>query len=140
MGVKARGLAYGGSLMGHDHPSAIDGLTEVPAHWSIDDAIFFRFFGGGADNWPPIPVQAVREAWLQEWRGGRRFGSLFTITVHPWISGRAARIALLEQVPGTICAEGDVWWATAAEIAAWHAASPNAAGFAFASTEPEAPA
>ena len=138
-GLKARGIAYDSSLMGYDHPYEIDGLPEIPVHWSIDDAPFFRYFGGGLDTSPPSPPQVVGEAWLEEWRMGRRHGALFMITVHPWISGRLARIGMHERILETICAESDVWWATAAEIAAWHAASPNAGRFAVESAIPEAP-
>ena len=43
--VRRRGL-YDSSLMGFDHPYTIDGVTEVPVQWAVDDAIYFKFTGG----------------------------------------------------------------------------------------------
>jgi len=63
---------------------------------------------------------------------------LFTLTVHDWISGRAQRIALLEELLDTITAEKGTWIATAAEIAHHHATSGNAGRFAVDGKAPEA--
>lgn len=131
--LAARGIGYDSSLSGFDHPYEIDGMIELPVQWQIDDAVFFRFFGGGADRWPPVRAAGVGAAWAEEFEAGRRFGQLFMITVHPWISGRAQRLAMLEGLLARIVAEGAVWVATAAEIAAWHRASANAGRFAVAS-------
>lgn len=134
--LRERGLRYDSSLMGYEHPYEIDGITEIPVHWSVDDAIYFKFLGGGADKWPPVAPLQVGEAWLHEWRSGSAYGSLFMVTVHPWISGRAGRIAMLDHVLETITGDAATWWATAAEIADWHARSPNAGRFSVAATVP----
>jgi peptidoglycan-N-acetylglucosamine deacetylase len=115
-----RGLRYDSSLMGYDHPYQIGGLVEVPVQWQIDDAIYFKFQGGGADRWPPEPARAVEAGWRDEFEAGRVFGQLFMITVHPWISGRAQRVAMLERLLTEIVAQGDVWVARADQIAQWH--------------------
>jgi len=131
--LKVRGLSYDSSLMGHDHPYALDGVTELPVQWLIDDAIHFKFFGGGADKWPPRSAAEVGTMWRDEFEAGRRFGQLFMVTVHPWLSGRAARLAMLEDLLTHITAQNDVWCATAAELAEWHRSSANAARFDHAS-------
>lgn len=118
--LEDRGLRYDSSLMGYDHPYQIGGLVQVPVQWQIDDAIYFKFQGGGADRWPPEPARAVEAGWRDEFQAGRAFGQLFMITVHPWISGRAQRVAMLERLLANIVAQDDVWFATAAEIADWH--------------------
>ena len=127
--VKKRGLLYDSSLMGFDHPYEIDGLIEVPVQWATDDAIFFKFLGGGADHWPPAFPEAVGAAWLQEWRRGHEENALFMLTVHPWISGRPQKLEMLEVLLRQILAKGDVWCATAGEIADYHRASPNKGRF-----------
>ncbi|MHA1563897.1 MAG: polysaccharide deacetylase family protein, partial [Alphaproteobacteria bacterium] len=66
------------------------------------------------------------ESWIEEFEGIREFGGLFMITVHPWISGRAQRIRMLQALFEHIGQYDDVWWATAAEIAAHHTSSENA--------------
>ncbi|MCX8998420.1 polysaccharide deacetylase [Rhizobiaceae bacterium BDR2-2] len=128
--VARLGLSYDSSLSGFDHPYEIDGVVEIPVQWATDDAIFFKFEGGGRDKWPYQSGRAVLQDWLAEWRAVHRFGGLFTLTVHDWISGRAQRIALLEELLEAIAGQGDAWVATAADIAAHHATSANAGRFA----------
>lgn len=120
---------YDSSLSGFDHPYIIDDVVEVPVQWTIDDAIYFKFLGGGADHWPPASPQAVYEIWHDEWETLHRFGGLLMLTVHDWISGRAHRIRLLERLLEKIVADGSVWVATAGEIAAFHATSANSKNY-----------
>ncbi|SFU11726.1 polysaccharide deacetylase [Mesorhizobium sp. YR577] len=136
--VRRLGLAYDSSLSGFDHPYEIDGVLEIPVQWAIDDAIFFKFEGGGRDKWPYQSGRAVLQDWLSEWRTLHRFGGLFTLTVHDWISGRAQRIALLEELLEAIVAEQSAWVATGAEIAKHHVASANRGRFAVESAIPQA--
>ncbi len=135
--VKRLGLAYDSSLSGFDHPYEIDGVTEIPVQWATDDAIFFKFEGGGRDKWPLQSGRAVLGDWLSEWRTLHRFGGLFTLTVHDWISGRAQRIALLEKLLDAIAAEGTAWVATGADIAKHHQNSPNSGRFSVEGAVPQ---
>jgi len=128
--VKRSGLAYGSSLMGFDHPYEIEGVVEIPVQWALDDAIFYKFENGGNERWAPTSSAAVLADWIAEWRGLHRFGGLFTLTIHDWISGRAQRIGLLETLLDTIAAEPAAWIATAEEIAKYHAGSANRGRFA----------
>ena len=134
--IRRLGLAYDSSLSGFDHPYDIDGMTELPVQWMVDDAIVFKFEGGGRDKWPYQSGRTVLDDWLREWRGLHRYGGLFTLTVHDWISGRAQRIALLEELFDAIAAEESAWVATAEEIAAYHAGSANKGRFAVEATVP----
>jgi peptidoglycan/xylan/chitin deacetylase (PgdA/CDA1 family) len=118
--LRERGIRYDSSLMGYDHPYAVDGLTEIPVNWLTDDAIYFKFTGGGADHWHPPDPAAILHAWLEEWEGIHEFGGLFTLTVHPWISGRAQRVRLLRNLLEHVRARDDVWFATAAQLAQHH--------------------
>jgi len=128
--IKQRGLLYDSSLMGYDHPYTIGGMTEVPVQWLIDDAMYFKFVGGGNDKWPPVNPMQVLESWMEEWQAVRDYGGLFMITTHPWISGRGQRIRMLRELFRRIRSDTGVWFATAHEVAAWHASSPNVATFA----------
>jgi peptidoglycan-N-acetylglucosamine deacetylase len=128
--LRTRGILYDSSLMGYDHPYTIDGLTEVPVQWLLDDAIYFKFSGGGKDAWHFAAPDAVFDRWVEEFEGQREFGGLFMLTCHPWISGRAQRIRLLRRLMTYIAQYDDIWWATAAEVAAHHAAMGQCAAFA----------
>lgn len=136
--VKRLGLSYDSSLMGFDHPYEMDEVVEIPVQWALDDAIFYKFEGSGNDRQAPVSGAAVLDDWLAEWRMLHRFGGLFTLTVHDWISGRAQRVGLLEKLLDTITAENGAWIATAEEIARHHATSANAGRFAVASDIPAA--
>ncbi len=121
--LKTRGIVYDSSLMGYDHPYCIDGLAEVPVQWVLDDAIYFKFSGNGTDAWHYASPDGVFNRWIEEFEGQREFGGLFMLTCHPWISGRAQRIRLLRRLMTHIRQYDDVWWATAAEVAAHHIAT-----------------
>jgi peptidoglycan/xylan/chitin deacetylase (PgdA/CDA1 family) len=136
--IRRLGLSYDSSLSGFDHPYEIDGMTEIPVQWATDDAIFFKFEGGGRDRFPMQSGRMVLEDWKSEWRTLHRFGGLFTLTVHDWISGRAQRIALLEELLGEIAAEPAAWVVTADEIARFHQGSVNHNRFAIEATIPPA--
>lgn len=135
--LKEVGLTYDSSLMGYDHPYEIDGMVQIPVQWLLDDAIYFKFVGGGNDNGPPVSPGAVLESWQMEFDGLHRFGGLFMLTVHDWISGRGQRIELLDRLLGHIAAAGQTWWATAADLAHWHVTSDNFGRFAVASDIPD---
>lgn len=119
--VKQLGF-YDSSLMGYDTPHTVDGVTEIPVNWSTDDAIFFKFLGGGGgvDMAPPRSTADILEAWTEEFEASHKYGTLFMLTVHDWISGRPVRVAMLETLLERIKAKGDVWIGTVAELAAYH--------------------
>lgn len=115
--LKRRGL-WDSSLMGHDLPYRIDDVTEVPVRWDIDDAIFFKFLGPG--DRPARSHLEIGRSWADEAQAQIRDGSLFMMTVHDWISGRAARIDMLEDLWRSLVDDGRVWVATCGEIARHH--------------------
>ena len=122
--IRRRGM-YDSSLAGFDHPYTLDGVLEVPVQWALDDAVFFKFLGGGVDHWPPTPSAPVLEGWLDEWDVLHGEGGLFMLTVHDWIAGRAQRIRMLEGLLERVTADPTAWVATVGEVAAHHAASIN---------------
>lgn len=127
--LKQRGIVYDSSLMGYDHPYTLGGLAEVPVEWLTDDAVYFRFRGSGLESWHPADPAAVLASWLEEWEGVHEFGGLFTLTVHPWISGRGQRIRLLRKLLEHVLSHDDVWVATAYEIAEHHLNSDNSSRY-----------
>lgn len=109
------------SLMGDDVPYQIDGLVELPVRWDNDDAIFFKFLGAG--DKAPRPERAVGQQWAEEAAAQAQDGGLFMLTVHDWISGRAARVQMLEQLLRPIVESADVWMATCGQLANHHHAT-----------------
>lgn len=110
---------YDSSLMGSDTPYSMHGVAEVPVNWATDDAIFFKFLDG-RDARAPLGTNQMLDAWKEELAASRRFSTLFMLTVHDWISGRGARIAMLDRLLEDVAADPAIWIATAAEIADHH--------------------
>lgn len=134
--ISKHGL-YDSSLSGFDHPYTIGDVVEVPVQWAIDDAIYFKFLGGGVDSWPPSATQPILDNWLDEWDVLHGEGGLLMLTVHDWISGRAHRIRMLERLLERVTATHGAWIATVGEVAAHHAASANAERFKVPVRTPE---
>lgn len=115
--LKRAGL-WDSSLMGDDVPYCIEGVTELPVRWDNDDAIFFKFLGAG--DKPPRSDRAVGQQWADDAAAQARDGGFFMLTVHDWISGRAARVEMLEHVLRPIVESTDFWVATCSQIADHH--------------------
>lgn len=112
------GVAYDSSLMGSDLPYWMSSLVEIPVQWPLDDAIFYRYVTGS--NWPPVTPDQVIAGWKLELEGAKRYGSLFTLTVHPWLSGRSGRMLAFSEFLEEYRDDDEIWWATSMEIADYH--------------------
>jgi peptidoglycan/xylan/chitin deacetylase (PgdA/CDA1 family) len=88
-----RGFAYDSSLMGDDRPYAVPAgpraITELPVHWTLDDAPHF------ATSTDP---DALTRVWCGELAAAVREGRPVTLTLHPEILGRAHRLDVLRRV------------------------------------------
>ena len=113
------GVRYDSSLMGYDHPYWVGEMPEIPVSWFLDDAPYYRYAGRG-DTRPPAYPEALNRAWEEELEGCKRFGGLFLLTMHPWLSGRPGRIAALERMVRRHRDDDRIWWCTAAEAAEHH--------------------
>ncbi|KAA9160539.1 polysaccharide deacetylase [Amycolatopsis acidicola] len=120
--IAERGLSYDSSLMGRDTPYRVatpkGSIVELPPHWSLDDweqYAFLPFPEIGQHIKNPADVLSM---WRAEVDAMRRFGGLFMLTNHPFLTGRPARAVALEQLIGHILDAGDVPILTAHELAA----------------------
>jgi peptidoglycan/xylan/chitin deacetylase (PgdA/CDA1 family) len=120
--LKQHGFRYDSSLMGNDIPYELptpEGpLTEVPVQWIMDDAPLFRHVFGAAN--PIADPARVYNLWSSEFAAMHKEHGCFVLTCHPWVSGRASRIALLEDLVRFIRRQRGVWFATCDEVATWH--------------------
>ena len=64
-------------------------------------------------------MEQVRDSWLCELTGTRRWGALFSLQLDPQATGEQGRLFMLERVLDEIQKAGDVWLATGTELAAW---------------------
>lgn len=121
-----RGFSYDSSLMDCDvpyllaeHPGAdARSIVEIPVAWSLDDWEQYAFvpdlFGSGLIE---EPAKAL-SMWQAELEAMYEHGCCFTLTSHPFLTGRLGRLAALEQLVVAMKERGDLWVSTAAEVAA----------------------
>ena len=116
------GFAWDSSLMDDDHPYLLDTgtsiLAELPVHWMLDDWEQYAYL-------PEPHIGAVIESpakvldlWGSELGALAGEGGLMVHTSHPFLSGRASRVATLERVVERAQELGGIWIASAGEIAA----------------------
>ncbi len=139
--LKVHGFRYDSSLMGNDVPYELDTahgpLVEVPVQWLMDDAPLFRHVYG-ATNAIADPGR-VLQMWSREFAGMHAENGCFVLTCHPFISGRASRIAMLEELVRYMRRAPGAWFTTCEAVARWHADRPAAASAAPASSRARRP-
>jgi peptidoglycan/xylan/chitin deacetylase (PgdA/CDA1 family) len=128
--LKAHGFQYDSSLMGNDVPYEVDTtrgpLTEIPVQWLLDDAPLFRHVYG-ATNAIADPGR-VLQMWSREFAAMHAENGCFVLTCHPFISGRASRIAMLEELVRFMRRSPGVWFTTGEAVARWHGERPASTG------------
>jgi peptidoglycan-N-acetylglucosamine deacetylase len=116
------GLAWDSSMMDDDRPYLLDTgdgtLVELPVHWMLDDWEQYAFL-------PEPNIGAVIESpakvldlWGGELDALAGEGGLMIHTSHPFLSGRASRVATLERLVERARGLEGVWVAPLGEIAA----------------------
>ena len=120
-----RGFLYDSSLMDSDVPYLLAerpgegarSIVEIPVAWALDDWEQFAFvpelFGPGVIEDPAKSLAM----WTAELVEAHRHGSCFTLTVHPFLSGRLGRLRALETLIETMRALPGLWLAPAREVA-----------------------
>ncbi|MFC0388470.1 polysaccharide deacetylase family protein [Muricoccus vinaceus] len=102
-------------------PGGGKGPIELPWHWSTDDAPHALF--SVKSPRPIFPNSHMLEIFQDEFREIYRWGGLFNLVMHPQVTGRPSRIALLRDMIAFIKSFPNVWFATGTEVAeAWIAA------------------
>ena len=124
-----RGFVYDSSLMADDAPYFVDTskgrLVEVPVDWALDDFHYYAFNrGAGTMNTP----EAVCNAWKWEFDGAYQYGSAFLLTMHPQVTGRLAKMMVLERLIKYIRSHPNVEFMRCIDVArSWQGESTGAA-------------
>jgi peptidoglycan/xylan/chitin deacetylase (PgdA/CDA1 family) len=125
--LAAAGFRYDSAMMDSDHPyrlatSSEPGaptLIELPVHWSLDDWNRYNYVPGFTSNSPIGRPSEVCAAWGEELDAIVQVGGLYSLTMHPFISGRPARAEALERLIERAAAIDGLWLATGEELATW---------------------
>lgn len=125
--LRRHGLLYSSSAMGDDVPYRhVGGLIEIPTQWYLEDWEQFAFNPDPAWGAPPRSCAEVFNLWWEEFCAVRDYGCCMALTLHPWLSGRPARIQLLERLLRAMQESGGVWFARARQVAEWFDQHPEA--------------
>ena len=132
-----RGFLYDSSLMDSDHPYrlAVSGddskpqpdsgfekeqqssLVEIPVWWGLDDWEQYAFLpdliGPGVIESPAKALQM----WLLELEAYYQIGAAYTLTCHPFLSGRPGRARALEQLIERMAELPGLWVTTLGDVA-----------------------
>lgn len=94
-------------------------ILQLPFHYALDDAMFFSF------GWLATPNQAQRimdvdevfEIWWQAFEQEYRRSGYVNFLLHPFVSGHALRVDMLERLIQRMKTLPGVWFPTCAEVA-----------------------
>ncbi len=95
-------------------------LLNLPFHYAIDDAMFYSFAWLGSGNAAQRITDTDRvfdlwwEAFLHQYHAG---GGYLNVCLHPFVSGRAQRIDMLDRLMTRMKALPGVWFPTCEQVA-----------------------
>jgi peptidoglycan/xylan/chitin deacetylase (PgdA/CDA1 family) len=119
--VAEYGLTYDSSLMDDDSPYLLETqrgeLVELPVHWSLDDWQQYAYLPRPSFKGPIESPSKVLDLWTAELDAMRRYGGLFMLTCHPFLSGRPHRVEVLRRLIEHGLAAGDVEFVSGREAA-----------------------
>lgn len=94
-------------------------MLNLPFHYAIDDAMFYSFAWLGSANSAQriTDTDRVLEMWWEAFRQQYDAGGYLNICLHPFVSGRAQRIDMLDRLIVRMKALPGVWFPTCEEVA-----------------------
>lgn len=94
-------------------------LLNLPFHFSIDDAMFFSFSWLNTENAAQriTDTDRVFDLWWNAFLQQYEAGGYFNICLHPFVSGRSLRIAMLDRLITRMKTLPGVWFATCEDVA-----------------------
>jgi peptidoglycan/xylan/chitin deacetylase (PgdA/CDA1 family) len=119
--VAEYGLLYDSTLMDDDRPYVLETgqgeIVELPPHWSLDDWEQYAYLPEPHVGAVIEDPQKVLSMWKGELDAMRRYGCLFMLTIHPFLSGRPSRVENLRKLIEYALDLGDVEILSAGEVA-----------------------
>ena len=94
-------------------------LVELPFHYAIDDAMFFSFawYKSGTNEQRLSDPDRVMDMWWAAFEQQYRAGGYLNVCLHPFVSGRALRIAMLDKLITRMKELPGVWLASCEDVA-----------------------
>jgi peptidoglycan/xylan/chitin deacetylase (PgdA/CDA1 family) len=94
-------------------------LLNIPFHYAIDDAMYFSFAWLASENAAQrvTDPDRVLELWWKAFLHQYKNGGYLNVCLHPFVSGRALRIAMLDELITRMKKLPGVWFPSSAELA-----------------------
>lgn len=94
-------------------------MLNLPFHYALDDAMFYSFawLGSGNSAQRLSDPDRVSEMWWSAFWQQYQAGGYVNIVMHPFVSGRALRIAMMDRLIARMKALPGVWFATCEDVA-----------------------
>lgn len=94
-------------------------MLNLPFHFAIDDAMFYSFAWLGSSNGAQriTDTDRVLELWWQAFLQQYDAGGYLNICLHPFVSGRAQRIDMLDRLIRRMKTLPGVWFPTCEDVA-----------------------
>jgi peptidoglycan-N-acetylglucosamine deacetylase len=101
------------------NPDGGEALLNLPFHFAIDDAMFFSFSWMNTENASQrmMDPDHVFEIWWAAFLHQYKHGGYLNICLHPFVSGRALRIAMLDRLITRMKSLPNVWFPTCEAVA-----------------------
>jgi peptidoglycan/xylan/chitin deacetylase (PgdA/CDA1 family) len=100
-------------------PDGSKSLLNLPFHYAIDDAMFFSFAWLNTENDAQrmMDPEHVEEIWWAAFLQQYQQGGYLNICMHPFVSGRALRISMLDRLIERMKRLPGVWFPTCEQVA-----------------------
>ncbi|HTU35221.1 MAG TPA: polysaccharide deacetylase [Candidatus Acidoferrum sp.] len=114
--IRKKGFVYDSSLSALDEPYEIvsngqnTGLVELAIDWTLTETPYL-----GASGHMPSPDLLFR-LYKEEFDGAYAEGTLFVLTLHPYLSGHRAPAHQFDELVGYMKSKPGVWFATGTQI------------------------
>jgi peptidoglycan/xylan/chitin deacetylase (PgdA/CDA1 family) len=115
--IQKKGFLYDSSLQALDEPYEIlsrgkpTGIVELAIDWTLTETPYL-----GQNGRMPSPT-LLYQLYKEEFDGAYEEGTLFVLTLHPYLSGHRAPMQHLDQFVAYMKSKPGVWFATGAQIA-----------------------
>jgi peptidoglycan/xylan/chitin deacetylase (PgdA/CDA1 family) len=115
--IRKKGFLYDSSLQALDEPYEVmsdgknTGLVELAIDWTLTETPYL-----GREGHMPSP-ELLYQVYRDEFDGAYQEGTMFVLTLHPYLSGHRAPVKHLDQFISYMKSKPGVWFATCEQIA-----------------------
>jgi peptidoglycan/xylan/chitin deacetylase (PgdA/CDA1 family) len=115
--IKKKGFLYDSSLQALDEPYEIlsrgkpTGIVELAIDWTLTETPYL-----GQNGRMPSPT-LLYQLYKEEFDGAYAEGTMFVLTLHPFLTGHRAPMQHLDEFVGYMKSKPGVWFATGTQIA-----------------------